>query len=350
MVARASNSVHDYTEGASAVDINDAVAQHSKARRDSQYGDSDDALFDGPGHIAVPSSVSRMSYTERGLENRRSSEWPRTRRRSEDGPVLGSFSGHARGKRRMSTESQISQASAASEAESGEEDEDDSLLDNNGRRTRRSSSPMMNRSSMFENIAHLFGRGGREPSTRRASFSRSISPSRRSGLGSEHRPESEDGRDERWGYSSGEEDDSAESHVSRLSSPVASEVDFGSEPPSPSGPSSHLPLFPPDPIFGDEVRIEIDAPLQSLEPPPPGPPSRQTIYVADEDITLRFVGYEIILWRQRLWRAASVLTFGMLALLGHWLPRLWLRWVVREKAFKELEHGFVVIEVCAHFT
>jgi cation-transporting ATPase 13A2 len=342
----AGTSVYDYTEGASAIDIDDAVAQRSHARRDSLYGgpdDADGAMFDGPGHTTVPTSASRMSYTERGITIRRSSEWSRRRRRSEDGSVSGSLSGRAQGKRRMSTESR---ASAVNGAESAAEEESELLL---GRRLGRSPSPTMNRSSVFENIAQLFGRGGGESLSRRASISSSVSPSRRSrrsrlsDAGSDYALDSEDEGDERWGYSSGEGDDSAESHVSRISS----EVDFGSDPPSPTGPSSHLPLFSSDPIFGDEVRIEIDAPLESLNPPPPGPPSRQTIYVADEDSTLRFVGYEVILWRQWLWRALCVLTLGMLALLGHWLPRVWLRWVVREKAFKDLKHGFVVIEVCA---
>lgn len=352
MAAGASNSIYDYTEGASAIDIVNAVAQRSHERRDSQYGGPDDAdgtLFDGPRHIAIPSSISRMSYTERPLPDRRSSEWSRSRRRSDDGTLAGSLSGRAGGKRRMSSGSQISQTSVAGRTESEADGEHELLGGSIGGQSRRSLSPTMNRSSVFGNIVQLFGRGGGEPLTRRAS----VSPSRRSrrsrlsDAGSDYALGSEDEGEERWGYSSGEEVDSADSsHASRISSPVASEIDFGSEPPSPGGPSSHLPLFASDPIFGDEVRIEIDAPLESLDPPPPGPPSRQTIYVADEDSTLRFVGYEFIPWRQWLWWILSVLTFGILALLGHWLPRLWLRWVVREKAFKNLKHGFVVIEVC----
>lgn len=359
MPAGASDFVYDYTEGASAIDIDDVVTQRSQARQDAHHDDPDDphaAMFDGPGHIAIPSSASRMSYTEQGLAVRRSSEWSRSRRKSEDGTMAGSLSARARGKRRMSTESQISRVSAVSGTEIGAEEEGELLAGSIGRQSRRSLSPTMNRSSVFENIAQLFGRGGGEPSARRASVSQSVSPSRRSrrsrlsDAGSDHALESEDEGEERWGYSSGEEDDSAEFNVSRPSSPVASDVDFGSEPPSPSASPSHLPLFASDPIFGDEVRIEIDAPLESLDPPPPGPPSRQTIYVTDEDSTLRFVGYEVLPWRQRLWWTLSVLTFGMLSLLGHWLPRLWLRWVVQEKAFKDLKHGFVVIEVCMHPT
>ncbi|KII92069.1 hypothetical protein PLICRDRAFT_103455 [Plicaturopsis crispa FD-325 SS-3] len=85
--------------------------------------------------------------------------------------------------------------------------------------------------------------------------------------------------------------------------------------------------------------------LDTMAPPPPGPPSRQTIYVADEDSTIRFIGYETVRYRQYLWRLACVLTCGILGLLGHWFPRLWLRWVAREKAFKDTKDGFVVVEV-----
>ncbi|EIW82801.1 Ca-transporting ATPase [Coniophora puteana RWD-64-598 SS2] len=85
-------------------------------------------------------------------------------------------------------------------------------------------------------------------------------------------------------------------------------------------------------------------PLEPLEPPPPGPPSRQVVYVADEDHTIRFVGYEIVRWRQYLWWALCVCSAGILGLLGHWFPRTWLRWVVKERGFKDLKHGFVVIE------
>ncbi|KAF8894948.1 Ca-transporting ATPase [Gymnopilus junonius] len=81
-----------------------------------------------------------------------------------------------------------------------------------------------------------------------------------------------------------------------------------------------------------------------LEPPPQGPPSRQTIYIPDEDSTIRFVGYEAIYWRVWLWRISCILTFGILGLLGQWFPYLWLRWVAREKAFVDTHGGFLVVE------
>ncbi|KAG1716644.1 hypothetical protein ID866_522 [Astraeus odoratus] len=275
----------------------------------------------------------------------------RTRRRSEEAVSVGSIGGD-RGKRRMSTDGRVSQESSGSAegSETGEEGEEEGMSTGRGRRIKRSLSPTLNRSSVFENIAHLFGRAAGDNSGRRQSLSihSSVSSTRRSRCsrlsdgGSEHSLET-DSADERWGYSSGEEDDSTESLFPRPPSGIASDVEYGSYPPSP-GPSTHLPLLAPDPIFGDEVRIDIDTPLEPLDPPPPGPPSRQRIYAADEDSTLLFVGYEIILWRQRVWRLCSVLTLGVLALFGHWFPRLWLHWVLSEKAFKDLKHGFVVVE------
>ncbi|KAF9237519.1 hypothetical protein BU15DRAFT_88685 [Melanogaster broomeanus] len=346
MVPEGPSTVCDYTEGASAIDIDDAVTQRSRSRRDSQYGGDggEGAMFDGPGHVAIPTSTSRMSYTERGLAGRRSSEWSRSRRRSEDDSGADSVSGKGRGKRRMSSESQVSQVSLASGADDGVDEGEQESFIGRGRRPRRSMSPTLNKSSVFENIAQLFGRGGGDALAHKQSLSQrsSVSSTRRSrrarpsDAGSDYALETDDERDERWGYSSGEEDDSSDSHFSPTPGAIPSEISYGSYPPSP-GPSSHLPLFSSDPIFGDELRIDIDVPLEPLNPPPPGPPSRQTIYIADEDSTLRFVGYEVIVWRHRLWQTFCVLTLGAVALLGHWFPRMWLRWV-------DIKHGFVVVE------
>jgi cation-transporting ATPase 13A3/4/5 len=98
-------------------------------------------------------------------------------------------------------------------------------------------------------------------------------------------------------------------------------------------------------VFDGEARIDMDVTSTFLNAPPPGPPNRQTLYIADEDSTIRFIGYEIIQWRARLWKLVCVLSFGILSLLGHWFPRLWLRWVANEKAFIDSVNGFVVVEV-----
>ena len=101
-----------------------------------------------------------------------------------------------------------------------------------------------------------------------------------------------------------------------------------------------------DPFFGD-TRIDMDIESRAPSPPPPpGPPSRQNIVLADEDMTLRLTGCQIVPWKQFAWTAGSLASFGVLALLGRWSPRLWLGWATQEKAFRLIEEGFVVIEVC----
>ncbi|EJU04071.1 Ca-transporting ATPase [Dacryopinax primogenitus] len=79
-------------------------------------------------------------------------------------------------------------------------------------------------------------------------------------------------------------------------------------------------------------------------PPPPGPPSRQSTYIADEDTTMRFTGYEPVPWKAWLWFFGCILTLGGLVLIGRWLPGLWLRFVCKEKGFKDAENGVIVVE------
>ena len=333
-------SNYDYTEGASAIDISEAVSNSRRSRRDSQYSlpydDQQGTMFDGPGHTVVPSSVSRMSIDR-----------PRSRRRSEDSEATRPFAAHRRSSDMASNWSQALDDSAPDE-----EDIDERVPLRRGRR-----SPSPRRSGMFSGIAHLFGRdaGGDTSSTHRPSsisqHSRASSSrlwGRRSDAGSQIGSEVSGDGDDRWGYSSGEEDEPSDvEDIVRDKSSLASERTFSSYPPSPT-PSASLPLLSGDQIFGNETRIDID--FEPLDPPPPGAPSRQTIYLADEDVTVRFVGYEVLRWHSWAWRLACVLSLGTLGLLGHWFPRLWLHYVAREKAFKELSDGFIVIEVRYIFT
>jgi cation-transporting P-type ATPase 13A2 len=314
---------HDYTEGASAVDINDAVAAQRRARRDSRhstfYGEQNGSgsVFDGPGHVAIPSSVSRM--------NRNLSQ---------------SFSRRASMDRRRSTDIY------AISVTSGEGGETDGEGEDEGRRG-RDGTPRSPTRGMFESFTNIFtGRhtaeptamGGRRSRSRRSSLSSRTSRSRAGSVGADEQEE------ERWGYASGEEEEMSDMDEHE-------EVDFGSYPPSPD---ASLPMLATDAVFGrDEARIDIELDMEPLEAHV-GPPSRQDVYVHEEDSHVRFFGYETVLWRQWLWRVACVVSFGILGLLGHWFPRFWLRWVAREKAFKHIEHGFIVIEVgvylvnCSH--
>lgn len=359
---------HDYTEGASAIDINIAVASNRRARRDSQfstyYDDGQDgSMFSGPGHSVNPSSVSRMSNVELG--RRTSDTWSRSRRKSHDSirPVRRS--------RATSTSegSQISRQSVEGrDGQETEDDEDAALLDDErsgtyrSRRRRRKSISPPARATMFENLTHIFGRSGapdapstQRPSTSQRSSSRHTRRSRLSDAGSEHALDTDDDVEERWGYSSGEENSDDNSNLGLTltndNASITASMEYDSDPPSPTaeGTQQGLPLLGFDPVFGGEARIDINMSFASLDPPPPGPPSRQTVYIPDEDSTIRFIGYDTITWKVWLWRLGCTFSLGILGLLGHWFPRFWLKWVAKEKAFIDSRHGFIVVEVSLSF-
>ncbi|KAG7446211.1 uncharacterized protein BT62DRAFT_931667 [Guyanagaster necrorhizus] len=336
-------SPHDYTEGASTVDIEEAVTSSRRSRRDSQHSaGGEGAIFSGPGHsdFVNPSSVSRMSHIEHG---RRSSEGhSRSRRLSQESRV----SGRQKVSRR---DSEVSRQSI--HLEDGSDEGDRSTMSWEGRRPRADSpAPKAN---VFENLANLFVRSSSPDQPRRPALSRRSSRSqsrrsrhsRQSDASSDYAVDTEDDDEERWGYSSGEEDSDDDSFANTLPDniSVSASMEYDSDPPSP-GMSQGLPLLTSDQIFGGESRIDMEIPLALLPPPPPGPPSRQTIHIPDEDSTIRLIGYEIVAWRQWAWRIGCVFSFDILGLLGHWFPVLWLRWCAREKAFIDASNGFVVVE------
>nr|GAT56792.1 Ca-transporting ATPase [Mycena chlorophos] len=326
---------HDYTEGASAIDITAAVASDRRSRRDSQFSafydeDGDGSMFSGPGHVANPSSVSRMTNVDPAWRSTGS-----FRRKSVDS-VRPSQS------RRQSTDSGIS--TQGTDIEQYSDDNDNADEETSALRSE------LSRSGVFDNFASLFSRSRskqRRPSMSQrstASVGRSSRRSRRSQAVSEDDQEEEDDGPERWGFSSGEEysdDEDTRSIDTRMSVPASMQYD--SEPPSPNT-GQNLPLLASDQIFAGETRIDMDMSFALLDEPPPGPPSRQTLHIPDEDNTIRFVGYEVVPWRLWFWRLGCVLSFGTLALMGHWFPRLWLGWVAHEKAFQEARDGFVVVE------
>jgi cation-transporting ATPase 13A2 len=360
---------HDYTEGASAVDIDDALANSRRSRRDSHHNtyydaDGEGAMFSGPGHTVNPSSVSRMSHIELG---RKSSDlWSKTRRRSQDSgrPALTSRS------RRSSVDTQVSRQSLEMRNEQHVNSDEESLLSGDDehsaapsrrRRRRKSLSPPA-RITVFENLAHLFGRGGapeasgsrRLSVSQRSSTSRASRRSQRSDAGSEHALDADDDEEERWGYSSGEEDSDVDSihsmDVARDNTSITASMEYDSDSQTPSQGIQALPMLEFDSVFGGEARIDMEMSFTREDPPPVGPPSRQTIYIPDEDSTIRFVGYETLFWRVWIWRAGCLFSLGLLALIGHWFPRFWLHWVTREKPFIEAYNGFIVVEVCLEYS
>lgn len=329
-------SSYDYTEGASATDIGEVIDSNRVQRQDSHYStyydeEGNAAMFSGPGHTVNPSSVSRMTYMELG-------------RRSLDSRT-------PRVSRRDSWESRITRLSVDGNTRRREEvEEAQSLLREDTERRKRSTSPPPR--SMLENLAHIFGRQSLEISRdRRApsiSEGSSISRfSRRTRLTQDM--DTDEDEDERWGYSSGEEasdNESIRSHEPNNDQvSITQSMNYDSEPPSPVQVSQTLPLLGFDSVFDGEARIDMDTTFTLHDPPPPGPPSRQTIYISDEDSTIRFIGYETVLWRVWTWRICCIFTFGIIGLLGHWFPSLWLRWVARENAFISAINGFVMVEV-----
>ncbi|KAG6903012.1 hypothetical protein C0995_007445 [Termitomyces sp. Mi166 len=284
-----------------------------------------------------------MSVHEAG---RRSSEnWSRTRRKSSE-----------RLSRRSRRSSRVSRQSFE---HAGIPGEGDTLLDARHEEIaddRQTSSPT-NTAGVFGGLAHLFGRTstsseipGRSRSLSRFSYASTSRRGRQSDAGDDYALEDDDEDEvERWGYSSGEEDSESDSVQSMAiihdDASITPSMEYDSDPPSPSGGTYGIPLMATDPLFGGEARIDMEVPFEDNKPPPPGPPSRQTVYIADEDSTIRFIGYEPIRWRVLGWRVCCVMTFGILGLLGHWFPRLWLRWVAQEKAFIDSKNGLVVIEI-----
>ncbi|KAG2747926.1 hypothetical protein P692DRAFT_20875236 [Suillus brevipes Sb2] len=208
----------------------------------------------------------------------------------------------------MSADGEVSQATEEPMSDSVEEaGADDEGTSHRGRRRRRSSSPTFNRSSALENIANLFSRTGtgeRRTSLSRRSCASSTRKSRRMSSDVESEFALADDVNERWGYSSGEEDDETASYSSHPLNPFHSKIDYGSHPPQ------------------VQAHISLSFPLMQFSA------TRQTIYVPEEDNTFRFVGYEVIIWRQLLWRGYCAATLGVVGLLGHWFPRVWLRCVV----------------------
>ncbi|EJD52718.1 Ca-transporting ATPase [Auricularia subglabra TFB-10046 SS5] len=192
-----------------------------------------------------------------------------------------------------------------------------------------------------------------ESPSRAPSLSRRSSVSSRGRRGSRAPSEAdEDSGDERWGYSSAEEYSEDDSLIMQEHRQMDDgDVDYAASDPGYASDGGDLPMMTGDPLFGD-TRIDIEEdqhPGFLPEGPTPfsGPPSRQTIYIADEDSTIRFVGYYPDGVRKWLWRAGCVASAGTLELLGHWIPTLWLRFVAREKAFKEIDPGFIVVETAA---
>ncbi|QRV79634.1 cation transport ATPase [Ceratobasidium sp. AG-Ba] len=262
-----------------------AIETRGRRRRDSQVS-VDGAVFDGPQAALFPSSVSSFHHERRFGSRRRQSV--DSRRQSMES------------RRRQSTESQVQSP-----------DEDIALLSSDGEEETPASPKLTRQSGMFSSWTGLF---------------RARSPSQASRPTLSRRT-------------------SAASNAVSDTSVAGWDDAFGSEPsasPLPS-PTASLPILTGggDPFFGD-ARIDISPPPSLYDDHAKLPESRQNVYVADEDARLRLTGYLRVGWRNVLWHVMTVLTLGVLALVGRWIPRMWLRFVSKEVPF--MDATFVVVE------
>ncbi|WVR06383.1 hypothetical protein IAU60_003414 [Kwoniella sp. DSM 27419] len=136
-----------------------------------------------------------------------------------------------------------------------------------------------------------------------------------------------------------EREDGEEGYTSSL-------ADDTSLPPQSRPTSPNMPLVPSatDGIFGEPG----SRPFDSTEPKDfvsLAVPSRQTVVLPDEDLSIRFTCYRTDPFRNALWWLGCIITFGGLGLLGRWLPRIWVKFLGKETAFDEAKEGsWLVVE------
>jgi len=147
-----------------------------------------------------------------------------------------------------------------------------------------------------------------------------------------------------WGC--GDEDDGYSEH-DREEGYSSSLADNTSLPPQSRPQSPHLPLIPnpSDGIFGEPASRGFDqAELKDFDSL--AVPSRQTVVLPDEDLSIRFIGYRSDPFRNALWWAGCILTFGALGLFGRWVPSVWVRFCGQETTFEDERDGaWIVVEV-----
>ncbi|OWZ71730.1 hypothetical protein AYX14_02820 [Cryptococcus neoformans] len=180
---------------------------------------------------------------------------------------------------------------------------------------------------------------------RRRSSSRSRSRSRRASSESRSyvRSPSPSLSEEDWGYG---EDDYMDSYGEDGEGYSSSFADDTSLPPQSRPTSPSIPLVPSatDGIFGEpHVRLnDLDEPRDFVSV---AVPSRQTIVLPDEDLSIRFTCYRTDPFRNILWWLGCILTLGALGLLGRWMPKIWVKFLGKETSFEEAKEGsWLVVE------
>ena len=149
--------------------------------------------------------------------------------------------------------------------------------------------------------------------------------------------------EESWGYGD-EDDDPGRELEEGYSSSLADDTSL---PPQSRPQSPHLPLIPnnSDGIFGDPTGRGSDL-IERKDFVSLAVPSRQTITLPDEDLSIRFTGYRTDTLRNTLWWAGCIGTGGALGLFGRWVPSVWVRFCGKEIAFEDAREGsWLMVEV-----
>lgn len=155
---------------------------------------------------------------------------------------------------------------------------------------------------------------------------------------------------ESWGYTSNEDDQDTSSLISDRGEGgeegySSSLADDTSLPPNSRPSSPPMPLLPSDGIFGDP---HPELQNSQIGEPFAGPDTayRQTIVLPDEDLKIRFTGYVTDTVKSILWFIGCVLSFGVLGLIGRWVPKAWIGWVGKATEFNKRKDGaWAVVEV-----
>jgi cation-transporting ATPase 13A3/4/5 len=180
--------------------------------------------------------------------------------------------------------------------------------------------------------------------SRRPSFSRERSRDR-SYASSRGAESSSETSEEDWGYNDDDSDASSSHRASGEEGYTSSLADDTSLPPNSRPGSPHLPLIPTssDAVFGERARDLDDEPKDFAST---SIPSRQTILLPDEDLSIRFTGYRTDPLRNLLWWIGCIITLGGLGLIGRWVPSTWVKFVGKETAFEDAKEGsWLVVEV-----
>jgi cation-transporting ATPase 13A2 len=290
---------------------------------------------------------ARHSFAAR----RSSSRMSFSRRPSEDGRRPSNNRAES-AQSNVSLGTQLNRRQAADEAAAEDQNEEDGLLGGVFRRLGFGASRDADEEEGGDGVSRMSRRSFTSQRSRsrphigRRSSSRSNAPSEAVSDGDASPPPSSD---ENWGYSSNDDDGGSDtSDRGSFRSENNDLVPPSSRPHSPTSPSI-MPLLPADHVFHNDRPIDSDD-LDMVGSPFPstaGSKSKQVITLPDEDLSILFVGYATVVWKEVIWWIGCILTAGILGLIGRWVPRIWVRWVGREKDFTDEEqtNRWVLVEV-----